>query len=58
MSLTMKELNDAHNNIMTVMENHLMNMCGCNRKLANLMANEVLELNEQIDCALNRRSEE
>lgn len=44
MILTMEELKAAHNNVMIVMENHIMSMTGCNRTTANLVANTVLDL--------------
>lgn len=48
MALTREELKNAHNNVMTVMENRIMSMIGCDRRTANFVANEVLEM--QIDC--------
>ena len=44
MTLTREELKAAHNNIMTVMENHIMMLAHCDRTTANLIANEVLDL--------------
>ena len=51
--LTREELNAAHNNIMTVMENRVMQMTGCNRQTANLVANEILDLDRDADKLLN-----
>lgn len=51
--LTREELNAAHNNIMTVMENRVMQMTGCNRRTANLVANEILDLDRDADKLLN-----
>lgn len=44
MTLTKEELKAAHNNIITVMENHIMTLTHCDRRTANLVANEVLDL--------------
>ena len=44
MRLTKEEFKAAHNNIMTVMENHIMMLAHCDRTTANLIANEVLDL--------------
>lgn len=51
--LTREELNAAHNNIMTIMENRVMQMTGCNRRTANLVANEILDLDRDVDKLLN-----
>ena len=51
--LTKEELNAAHNNIMTIMENRVMQMTGCNRRTANLVANEILDLDRDADKLLN-----
>lgn len=53
----LEEFKTAHNNIITVMENHIMPMTGCDRKTANLVANEVLELDREIDSLLETPSE-
>ena len=47
------ELKANHNNIITVMENHIMQMVGCDRHTANLVANEVLELDRQAEDILS-----
>lgn len=51
--LTRKELSATHNNIMTIMENRIIQMTGCNRKTANLVANEILDLDREADELLN-----
>lgn len=51
--LTREELNAAHNNIITIMENRVMQMTGCNRRTANLVANEILDLDKDADKLLN-----
>lgn len=53
MALTRKELKSVHNNVMTVMENRIMAMVGCDRKTANLVANEVLDLDREAEDILN-----
>lgn len=58
MALTRKELKEAHNNVMTVMENRIMMMVGCNRTTANLVANEVLNLDMDAERLLNDDDEE
>lgn len=52
MTLTREELKAAHNNIMTVMENHIMMLAHCDRTTANLIANEVLDLDRDADRLL------
>lgn len=47
------ELKNNHNNIITVMENHVMQMIGCDRHTANLVVNEILELDRQSDEILS-----
>lgn len=58
MALTREELKAAHNNVMTVMENHIMSMVGCNRTTANLIANEVLNLDMEAERLLSETEEE
>ena len=53
--LTREELKAVHNNIMTIMENRVMQMTGCNRQTANLVANEVLDLDRDADMLLNEK---
>ena len=53
MTLTREELKAAHNNIMTVMETHIMMLAHCDRKTANLVANEVLDLDRDADRLLS-----
>lgn len=52
MRLTNEEFKAAHNNIMTVMENHVMMLAHCDRTTANLIANEVLDLDSDADRLL------
>ncbi len=52
MRLTKEEFKAAHNNIMTVMENHIMMIAHCDRTTANLVANEVLDLDRDADRLL------
>lgn len=51
--LTREELEAVHNNIMTVMENRIMQMTGCNRRTANEVANVILDLDRDADKLLN-----
>lgn len=51
--LTREELKSAHNNIITIMENRVIQMTGCNRQTANLVANEILDLDREADELLN-----
>ena len=51
--LTREELKAAHNNIITIMENRVMQMTGCNRQTANLVTNEILDLDKKADELLN-----
>lgn len=53
MTLTKEEFKAAHNNIMTVMENHIMMLANCDRRTANLVANEVLDLDRDADRLLS-----
>jgi len=46
------ELKQNHNNIITVMENHIMQMIRC-RHTANLAVNEILELDRQAENILS-----
>lgn len=56
--LTREELKTVHNNIMTIMENRIIQMTGCNRQTANLVANEVLDLDRDADNLLNEKEAE
>ena len=53
--LTREELKAVHNNIITIMENRVMQMTGCNRQTANLVVNEVLDLDRDADMLLNEK---
>lgn len=57
MALTIEEFENAHRNIMTVMENHIMMLAHCDRTTANLVANEVLDLDRDADRLINEESE-
>ena len=54
--LTRQELKAAHNNIMIIMENRIIQMTGCNRQTANLVANEILDLDREADALLNKNT--
>lgn len=56
--LTREELKAAHNNIIAIMENRVMQMTGCNRQTANLVVNEVLDLNKKADKLLKENETE
>lgn len=58
MVLTRKEFIEAHRNIMTVMENHIMSMVDCNRTTANLIANRILDLDSDAELLLAEEAEE
>lgn len=47
------ELKSANNNCVTVMENHVMQMIRCDRHIANLVVNEILELDRQAESILS-----
>lgn len=55
--LTREELKAVHNNIITIMENRVMQMTGCNRQTANLVANEILDLDRDADKLLNEKKQ-
>ena len=55
--LTREELKANKNNVMTIMENRVMSMTGCDRKTANLVANEVLNLDRDAEWLLNNEEE-
>ena len=42
--LIKEEFKEANNNIMAVIENHIIMLSRCDRKTANRIANEVLDL--------------
>ena len=48
-----RRIKNAHNNVMTVMENRIMSMIGCDRRTANFVANEVLDLDRDADRLLS-----
>ena len=51
--LTREELKNAKNNVMTIMENRIMQMTNCDRTTANLIANEILDLDKESERLLN-----
>lgn len=51
--LTREELKNAHNNVMTIMENRIMQMTNCDRATANLVANEILDLDRESEQLLS-----
>jgi hypothetical protein len=58
MIVTRDELKAAHNNVMTIMESRIMAMVGCDRRTANLVANEVLSLDNDAEYILSHPEEE
>lgn len=58
MTVTMEELKAVHNNVMTIMESRIMVLAGCNRRTANNIANEVLNLDRDSEYLLNHPEEE
>ena len=48
MKLTKEEFKAANNNIMTVIENHIIMLARCDRTTANRIANEVLDLEREL----------
>ena len=52
MKLTKEEFKVANNNIMTVMENHIIMLARCDRTTANRIVNEVLDLERDVDRIL------
>ena len=48
MKLTKEEFKVANNNIMTVMENHIIMLARCDRTTANRIAKEVLDLEREL----------
>ena len=52
MKLTKEEFKVANNNIMTVMENHIIMLARCDRTTANRIVNEVLDLERDADRIL------
>ncbi len=51
--LTKEELKANNNNVMVIMENRVMQMTGCNRETANLVANEILTLDAESEKLLS-----
>ena len=57
MSLTLEELKENHNSVLSVMENRIMLMAECDRKTANLVANEVLDLARDAKVLLGNKAQ-
>ena len=57
MILTREELKMAHNNVITIMESRVMAMTGCDRMTANLVANEILNLDRDAEHLLTSESD-
>lgn len=58
MTLTKEELKSVKNNVMVIMENRVMLFTGCDRKTANLVANEVLSLDFEAEKLLSEDKQE
>lgn len=56
MTLTKEEFKAAKNNIITVMENHVMMIAHCDRTTANFITNEVLDLDRDADRLLSEEN--
>ena len=56
MSLTLEELKENHNSVLSVMENRIMLMAECDRKTANLVANEMLDLARNAKVLLGNKA--
>lgn len=54
MRLTIEQLKAANNNVMTIMENRVILFTGCDRKAANLVANEILDLDRDSENLLTK----
>lgn len=50
--LLKEELKLANNNVMTVMENRIMELTFCSRAIANFIINEVLNLEKDLESIL------
>lgn len=48
-----RELKENRNNVITVMENHVMQMIRCDRHTANLIVNEVLAIDRRVESILS-----
>ena len=48
----LEELKSVKGNVITIMENRIMSMAGCNRQTANLIANEILDLDRKTNYLL------
>lgn len=54
MALTKEELKQHKNNVMCIMEDRVMQMTGCDRATANLVANEILDLDRESERILSK----
>lgn len=55
MKLTIQELNFVNGNVMRIMENRVMSFTGCDKQTANLVANEILDLDRDSEKLLNAK---
>lgn len=53
--LTKEELKNAHNNVMKIMEDRIIQMTNCDRATANLVANEILDLDKESEQLLSEK---
>ena len=53
--LTREKLKNAHNNVMTIMKNRIMQMTNCDRTTSNLVANEILDLDRESEQLLSNK---
>lgn len=58
MALTREELKLAHYNVMKIMESRIKAMTGCDTRTANLVANEILDLDRDAERLLANKDEE
>lgn len=56
--LTREELKANDNNVMKIMEKRVMQMTGCDQTTANLVANEILELDRVSEALLSAKKPE
>lgn len=58
MKVTKQELKEANNNVISVIEDRIMALINCNRRTANLVANEVLEIDREAEWILSQSEAE
>lgn len=56
MKYLIEKLARSKNKVMTIMENRIMQMTNCDRPTANLVANEILELDRKSEELLNNQN--